>query len=988
MYLYKDNLKRLVYVFLVFSIVLSSTHYYIEDMFFGNTAENIALDNAIKKTKEREKYFKDFLNQANDILVAISDIDEFKEYIKDRTNKKLIESIFVSYAKSTPYMMQLRYIDKNGHEKIRVDKNSTNIHIIPKDKLQDKSNRYYFKDSKKKPLQKVWYSKIDLNMEYGYFQIPRTPTIRAILPISKDGVFDGMLVINYNMRDFLKKFVSAPLYDMVLIDHDGYILYHHNKNRCWSYYAIPRYTLKKDSDYTKYFDSIVSSDLYKEEDFVSRRLDLGVDGGLYLILKLNQSYIQEQDRNSLERYVSVSILIFILSLILIFFVIKFLSRTLLSYDRIKELNEKLSIATHIARIGFWEYDAQDNSIEWSEGIYDIFDLEDKDEIITYDRFLSFLPRKDQESLQKEFAESIEQKRDYFITHKIITPKANIKYIEERAKHYYDNSGNHIRSVGSAYDITDRYLNEKKYKTIMDLALDEIFILDEDGKLLEYSDSTKNVLGYSTDEMSSLSVYDWDKSITVDEYKSIVLNLSSTPITIERVHTKKDGSDYISQILTKKIVLGGKSYIYASARDVTEQKRLQEEVTKERDFISTIVNNANAIIAVIKPDGTMSLLNRYGQQFTGYTQDEVASKPYFWDRFLDDSIKDKVLHIIDEAKKGNIVKSFQNSWKSKDGILKMFEWSNTLVTKPNGELDYIYTIGLDIDDKIKTQQIIQLQKDKLEAVFTTALEGICILDIDANYVDCNDRYCELTGYSKELLLGKRWFDMMSEECMPKAKSIFDSVLKYGIYENFERNYTDKDGNIKRLKSSAILMANKKEILLTTVDYTELYNAYKKIKKQSYTDELTQLNNRKAYNHRIKELLSEYQRYGNIFSYMMFDIDYFKSINDTYGHDMGDKVLVDLSALVSSSIRESDHIYRVGGEEFIILLSNTDLDSAKILAEKVRSKVEKELNSIDTRVVTISIGLVQVQKSDTVESIYKRADTLLYKAKESGRNRIES
>lgn len=154
----------------------------------------------------------------------------------------------------------------------------------------------------------------------------------------------------------------------------------------------------------------------------------------------------------------------------------------------------------------------------------------------------------------------------------------------------------------------------------------------------------------------------------------------------------------------------------------------------------------------------------------------------------------------------------------------------------------------------------------------------------------------------------------------------------------------------------------------------------------TDNLTQTKNGKAYKERISELLSMYERYQTPFTLLLFDIDDFKKINDTYGHRIGDIVLTDLCALVQKNIRNNDTLFRVGGEEFVILFPNTVLYDAKDVAEKIRIVVEENLNSIDNKSITISIGISEVDIKDTEDSLYRRVDGLLYQSKHNGKNRV--
>ena len=119
--------------------------------------------------------------------------------------------------------------------------------------------------------------------------------------------------------------------------------------------------------------------------------------------------------------------------------------------------------------------------------------------------------------------------------------------------------------------------------------------------------------------------------------------------------------------------------------------------------------------------------------------------------------------------------------------------------------------------------------------------------------------------------------------------------------------------------------------------------------------------------------------------MFDIDHFKRINDTYGHDIGDDVLVNLSELVKTCIRETDIFARWGGEEFMLLLPHTTMLNASKLAERIRAIIEKN-NFPTVGTITSSFGVTQYVNTDTAETFTKRVDRALYKAKETGRNRV--
>ena len=159
-------------------------------------------------------------------------------------------------------------------------------------------------------------------------------------------------------------------------------------------------------------------------------------------------------------------------------------------------------------------------------------------------------------------------------------------------------------------------------------------------------------------------------------------------------------------------------------------------------------------------------------------------------------------------------------------------------------------------------------------------------------------------------------------------------------------------------------------------------------RALVDALTNVLNRNAYNLKIGELVHEYKRYKEEWALLVLDIDHFKKFNDTYGHKTGDKVLKSVAATVSNSIRVSDHIFRYGGEEFVVILSRINKETTKNLSEKIRREVERDyfVDGDNELKVTMSIGAAIITPEDTEASLFERADKALYQAKQNGRNQI--
>jgi len=160
-----------------------------------------------------------------------------------------------------------------------------------------------------------------------------------------------------------------------------------------------------------------------------------------------------------------------------------------------------------------------------------------------------------------------------------------------------------------------------------------------------------------------------------------------------------------------------------------------------------------------------------------------------------------------------------------------------------------------------------------------------------------------------------------------------------------------------------------------------------------DALTGLNNRKAFDRKINDLCEKFDKNEEFFSVIMLDIDYFKKFNDQYGHQVGDEVLRIVGSHLKENLKGKDFPSRYGGEEFIVLLPNTKLDKAYIVAEQIRETISKKRLKIKKTGqalgnITVSVGVSEIREEDTAISVVERADSALYLAKDSGRNNVKS
>jgi diguanylate cyclase (GGDEF)-like protein len=195
----------------------------------------------------------------------------------------------------------------------------------------------------------------------------------------------------------------------------------------------------------------------------------------------------------------------------------------------------------------------------------------------------------------------------------------------------------------------------------------------------------------------------------------------------------------------------------------------------------------------------------------------------------------------------------------------------------------------------------------------------------------------------------------------------------------------------IKPLPLIENGERTVVWMAKNITERHLLEQRLKTLSEIDELTGIANRRSFTNTLSQSLKSYHLYGRKFALLMLDIDQFKRINDSFGHHLGDEALKHAVNSLNSELRVSDYFGRVGGEEFAIILNDLSLDDAVIIAEKLRSKLEKNKFELDNNsiYITVSIGVTFVTDSDCDgESILARADAAMYHSKKTGRNKVSS
>jgi len=271
----------------------------------------------------------------------------------------------------------------------------------------------------------------------------------------------------------------------------------------------------------------------------------------------------------------------------------------------------------------------------------------------------------------------------------------------------------------------------------------------------------------------------------------------------------------------------------------------------------------------------------------------------------------------------------------------------------------------------------------------------IVNKDRVIIRANKKFIRLFGYSNAEILGKQTVVLTptKEKFFEYAKHFTET--KDGIIKSEELEYKKKDGTIFWVKLEGNPINQQEEelfILWSFLDVDKEVKYREELKLLASTDSMTKLLNRRFFTEMADTIMELARREELDVSLLMLDIDKFKNVNDTYGHQVGDEVIVILAQTLKNMTRMSDLLCRWGGEEFIVLLPKTSREGALIIAQKIRQAVESLCIPVDAELLkfTVSIGVSQINflNHESLESTIQRADKALYRAKESGRNRVVS
>lgn len=312
---------------------------------------------------------------------------------------------------------------------------------------------------------------------------------------------------------------------------------------------------------------------------------------------------------------------------------------------------------------------------------------------------------------------------------------------------------------------------------------------------------------------------------------------------------------------------------------------------------------------------------------------------------------------------------------------------------NGNITGLFGISTDITKRKHLEINANEEKEFLDAILNNVDAYIFMKDSDRFFRYANTKIASLYNLDPAEMIGKRDSDLlpqdMADDLWKLDQKVFDTNQKQ-TGEEVIRTRKGKEKHYLTTKIPFQLDDGTRTSIGISTDITEHYLLKEKLQQQAITDALTGLFNRRYFNDQCEREFSRCKRMKQTMSIIIIDIDYFKSINDRFGHPVGDAVLREVSKIYKSCLRKENILCRIGGEEFAILLPDTNRQAATILAERVRLTQEKKPITGNWQVAikpTISVGVSSLLEQDkSFNDLLSRADRALYNAKKQGRNQV--
>jgi len=672
-------------------------------------------------------------------------------------------------------------------------------------------------------------------------------------------------------------------------------------------------------------------------------------------------------------------------------------------------------AQHIAQVGSWSLDWLTGELVWSDEIFHIFEVDKHQFSANYEAFLSVIHPCDREAVDLAFMASVASHTPYEITHRLLLADGSVKWVHERGTSGYDAAGNPIYSRGTVQDVTERQNSEalirktESYLTNILNSVEEVIWTASapDFKVNHVNAAIEKLCGLS--QQALIDDNDaWINIIHPDERAPVQLAMEAvfeqSSVALEYRIVLADGTvRWVSD--SRHVVYGehGESAeLVCVIHDVTD-KRLAADTDRESKerVIQMLETSPIAVrIATLSGDKVLFANKRYTELINCPPSAVIGRNPK-----LNYARLDEYEAILAQVNGGHAINDrlIQLVVADKGPVWVMASYRPVHYEGAPAILGWFY----DVTDLRQAQDALLLSEARLKQSLEElkcqkyALDKhaiVAVTDVTGRITYANDKFSEISGYSTEELIGQD-HAILNSGYHPTGyfKEMYRTVANGQVWHDEICNRA-KDGRLYWVDTTIAPFLGEdgkpQSYISIRTDITQRKAAEDKSNYLALYDPLTNLPNRRLLLDRLSHALASATRTGRSGALLFLDLDHFKTLNDTLGHDVGDLLLQQVAGRLTASVREGDTVARLGGDEFVVILEGLgehEVDAAtqaETVGEKILIKFIQpyQLKGYEYH-ITSSIGITLFGKNNLKsDELLKQADIAMYQAKKLGRNAL--
>ena len=546
--------------------------------------------------------------------------------------------------------------------------------------------------------------------------------------------------------------------------------------------------------------------------------------------------------------------------------------------------------------------------------------------------------------------------------------------------------------------------EERIRSLLQNTSDIITLLEADGTVRYISPAVERVTGYRPEEQIGTSAFGFvhpdDREQALDTFAELLKEPGLHPPLEFRVLHKDGLWCYLEHVVNNLIDDPAVSGVVITSRDVTERKEAERKLREAEQRYRTLIEQGPAVVYIqeIGSSDSAMYMSPQIEELTGYSPEECKNPALRWDMVHPD---DREWLQAEDDRTGEPGQLFTTEYRvvHRDGSTKWVRNEAVLTEDKMSGTRYWQGFMLDITERKRFEEALERLSRRHEMVLKSAGEGIFGLDLDGNATFVNPAAARMTGWEVEELVGSPQHDVLHHtrpdgSPYPREECPIHAALKDGTtHSRDDEVFWRKDGASFPVEYMSSPIRKDGEVVgavVTFRDITERKALEQQLHHQAFHDPLTELPNRALFMDRLEHALTRANRRGNKVAVLFTDLDNFKVINDSLGHEIGDRLLVAVAERLKACLRPEDTVARLGGDEFTILVEDiASVDEGVQVAERIAEILRPPFALEDQEVfATVSTGIVlNSTAQEQAADLLRHADLAMYRAKRRGKARYE-